>query len=99
MFIKNGWYVAATGSDITAQPVRRLICNEPIALFRTEDGQAIALADRCIFTGACPCPKDASSATASNAAITGLNMTAPGPAFMSPARTAFRGVPPFTAIR
>jgi phenylpropionate dioxygenase-like ring-hydroxylating dioxygenase large terminal subunit len=48
MFIKNGWYVAATGSDITAQPVRRLICNEPIALFRTEDGQAIALADRCI---------------------------------------------------
>lgn len=48
MFIKNGWYIAATGSNVTDQPIQRLICNDPVVLFRTADGQAVALADRCI---------------------------------------------------
>ena len=48
MFIKNGWYIAATSSDVTTAPVQKLICDEPIALYRTETGQVGALADRCI---------------------------------------------------
>ena len=48
MFIKNAWYVAASGGEVSSQPFQRLICNDPIALFRTESGNAVALADRCI---------------------------------------------------
>jgi len=48
MFIKNSWYIGATVGDVTGEPIQRLICNEPIALFRTASGQPVALADRCI---------------------------------------------------
>lgn len=48
MFLKNGWYIGATTSDVTTAPIQRVVCNEPIALYRTESGQAAALADRCV---------------------------------------------------
>jgi phenylpropionate dioxygenase-like ring-hydroxylating dioxygenase large terminal subunit len=48
MFIKNGWYIGATTSDVTTAPIQRFVCNEPIALYRTGSGQAAALADRCV---------------------------------------------------
>ncbi len=48
MFIRNGWYVAGMGAHVTTQPQQRIICNEPIVLFRTEEGRAVALTDRCI---------------------------------------------------
>ncbi|MDB5569577.1 MAG: Vanillate O-demethylase monooxygenase subunit [Hyphomicrobiales bacterium] len=47
-FLRNQWYVAAVPSEVaTAKPLRRTICNEPIVLFRGEDGIVGALTDRC----------------------------------------------------
>lgn len=48
MFVMNAWYVAAIAADVGRVPLRRVICNEPIVLFRAENGDAVALADRCI---------------------------------------------------
>lgn len=53
MFIKNTWYVAAwsheiEGSDILA----RTIISQPVMLYRKEDGEIVALQDRCCHRGA-----------------------------------------------
>ena len=45
--VKNAWYVACAGKDLQERPLGRNICNEPMALFRTESGQAHALRDLC----------------------------------------------------
>jgi len=47
MFLEDCWYVAAWGSELGAAPLARNICGEPIVLFRTGDGGAVALEDRC----------------------------------------------------
>jgi phenylpropionate dioxygenase-like ring-hydroxylating dioxygenase large terminal subunit len=44
---RNQWYIAAWSSEITREPMERWILNEPIALYRKQDGQAVALAGRC----------------------------------------------------
>ena len=51
MFIRNIWYIAGWAKDIGATPVARRICNEPIVLFRTPQGQVGALIDRCCHRG------------------------------------------------
>jgi vanillate O-demethylase monooxygenase subunit len=47
MFLKNFWYVAAESSEVGASPLGRILLNEPIVLYRTEDGAAVAFEDRC----------------------------------------------------
>ena len=47
MFLRNYWYVAASASDIGRKPFRRIIMNEPVVFYRTEDGTPVALEDRC----------------------------------------------------
>jgi vanillate O-demethylase monooxygenase subunit len=47
MYVLNTWYVAAWSTEVTRKPVRRTICEQAIVLFRTQDNEAIALADRC----------------------------------------------------
>ena len=47
MFLRNYWYVAATDSEIGRKPFRRIIMNEPMVFYRTEDGTPVALEDRC----------------------------------------------------
>ena len=47
MFLRNHWYVAATGQEVKNKPFRRIILNEPVVLFRTADGTPVALEDRC----------------------------------------------------
>ena len=44
MFLRNSWYVAAFDGKIYQT---RTLLNEPIILYRTEDGTAIALENRC----------------------------------------------------
>lgn len=44
---RNQWYVAAWSSQVGREPMERWILNEPVALFRKEDGTAVALAGRC----------------------------------------------------
>jgi phenylpropionate dioxygenase-like ring-hydroxylating dioxygenase large terminal subunit len=47
MFVKNAWYLAAMASECTVQPMARTLLNEKVVLFRTLDGAAVALEDRC----------------------------------------------------
>ncbi|MDD1476031.1 aromatic ring-hydroxylating dioxygenase subunit alpha [Arthrobacter sp. AL08] len=43
----NAWYVAAWDHEVTRKPMPRRIADRPLALYRTEDGKAVALADAC----------------------------------------------------
>jgi phenylpropionate dioxygenase-like ring-hydroxylating dioxygenase large terminal subunit len=47
MFLHNAWYVAAWDRELTRTPLARLYLDEPVVLFRTEDGTPVALEDRC----------------------------------------------------
>jgi phenylpropionate dioxygenase-like ring-hydroxylating dioxygenase large terminal subunit len=48
MFLRNHWYVAASDSEVGRKPLARMILGEPVVLFRTEDGKAVAFEDRCV---------------------------------------------------
>jgi len=52
MFIRNAWYVAAWSDEISATPLARRICGEPVVLFRDAEGQPAALLDMCCHRGA-----------------------------------------------
>lgn len=45
--IRNCWYVAGWSSDFAREPVQRFLLGDPIVLYRKEDGELVALADRC----------------------------------------------------
>lgn len=47
----NAWYVAAWSSEVAREPVPRTVCELPIVLYRRQDGQAVALVDRCAHRG------------------------------------------------
>lgn len=51
MFVLNAWYVAAWSTEVSSDPTRRVVCELPIVLFRTQAGQVAALADRCAHRG------------------------------------------------
>ena len=46
-FLRNAWYVAASSDEIGRTPLSRLLLNEPVVLYRREDGTPVALEDRC----------------------------------------------------
>ena len=43
MFVRNAWYVAAWDHEVTRTLKRRVILDEPVLLFRKDDGTAVAL--------------------------------------------------------
>ena len=43
----NQWYVAALSGEISEGLLARTVCGSPIVLFRTPDGSAAAIEDRC----------------------------------------------------
>jgi phenylpropionate dioxygenase-like ring-hydroxylating dioxygenase large terminal subunit len=48
MFLRNCWYVAAWDHEVTRMNLlRRVLLDEPVVFYRTEDGRPVALADRC----------------------------------------------------
>jgi vanillate O-demethylase monooxygenase subunit len=47
MYIRNAWYVAAWDHEIGRDLLRRVLLDEPVVLFRRENGKAVALEDRC----------------------------------------------------
>jgi len=47
MFLRNYWYVCAWSHEIVRKIMPRRILDEPIILYRTEGGAAVALADMC----------------------------------------------------
>lgn len=46
-YLMNAWYMAALSGAITREPIKRVMLDQPLVLFRTEAGAAAALADRC----------------------------------------------------
>ncbi len=47
-FLRNTWYVAMWGHDLDiGQIEQRMICSEPIAIYRKSDGNVAAIADQC----------------------------------------------------
>jgi vanillate O-demethylase monooxygenase subunit len=47
MFVRNAWYVAAWDHEVGRSMVRRIILDQPVVLYRTVEGKAVALEDRC----------------------------------------------------
>lgn len=48
MYVRNRWYVAALSDELTDAPLGRKLLDEPVVLYRTEDGTPVALEDRCL---------------------------------------------------
>lgn len=46
-FLRNCWYVAAASHELGRALVGRTLLNEPVVLYRKEDGTPVALEDRC----------------------------------------------------
>ncbi|HKQ27138.1 MAG TPA: aromatic ring-hydroxylating dioxygenase subunit alpha [Burkholderiales bacterium] len=46
-YVRNAWYVAAWDHEIGRDMLRRIIMDEPVLLYRREDGTPVALEDRC----------------------------------------------------
>ena len=47
-YLYDCWYVAAFGDEVTRAPLRRIILDEPVVLYRKLDGTPTALSDRCV---------------------------------------------------
>ena len=47
VYLRNSWYVAAWDREIGRQPLARTFLDEPVVLYRQEDGTPVALEDRC----------------------------------------------------
>jgi len=47
MFLKNAWYVAAWGDEVTRNLQQIVVLGEKICVFRTQDDEIIALEDAC----------------------------------------------------
>ncbi len=50
-YVLEAWYVVAWSHEVGPDPVRRQVCELPVALYRTRDGRAVALEDRCPHRG------------------------------------------------
>jgi phenylpropionate dioxygenase-like ring-hydroxylating dioxygenase large terminal subunit len=51
--LHENWYIAALAGEVTARkPLGRVIMQEPLVLFRSRKGQAVALIDRCLHRNA-----------------------------------------------
>ena len=47
MLLRNHWYVAAWSEDVGREPIARVMLGDAVVLYRTEDGRAVALENRC----------------------------------------------------
>ena len=47
MYLDRAWYVAAWDHEITRVPLPRMVLGRPVVFWRTGDGRAVALEDRC----------------------------------------------------
>jgi vanillate monooxygenase len=47
LFLRNQWYTVATSAELGEKPLARTVCDEPLVIFRGEDGNVAVLTDRC----------------------------------------------------
>jgi vanillate O-demethylase monooxygenase subunit len=45
--VRNAWYVAAFAQEVTRALLARMILNQPVVLYRKENGEAVAVGGRC----------------------------------------------------
>lgn len=45
--VRNQWYAASYSRDLGRKPLGRIICNEPVALYRRRDNSVVAMRDAC----------------------------------------------------
>lgn len=50
-YVRNAWYVVAWSTEVGRDPVSRRVGDDPLVLFRTQDGTAVCLTDRCAHRG------------------------------------------------
>jgi phenylpropionate dioxygenase-like ring-hydroxylating dioxygenase large terminal subunit len=48
---RNQWYVAAYSHEVSRTPMHRWIMEQPVVMYRTEEGKPVALFDRCPHRG------------------------------------------------
>ncbi len=46
-FVLDAWYPIAWGDELSEGPLGRVLLNEPVVVFKTEEGTVVALEDRC----------------------------------------------------
>ncbi|MHA1536727.1 MAG: aromatic ring-hydroxylating dioxygenase subunit alpha [Alphaproteobacteria bacterium] len=46
-YLRNCWYPAAWAEEVGREPMARTLLGEPVMLYRTKAGEAVALEDRC----------------------------------------------------
>lgn len=46
-YLRNAWYCVAWSSEIGPTPFARVILDEPVLLYRGENGRVVAMSDRC----------------------------------------------------
>jgi vanillate O-demethylase monooxygenase subunit len=51
MYLFDEWYVAALSLELESKPLSRQILGEHVALFRSQSGRVVALADQCSHRG------------------------------------------------
>ena len=47
MYLHNAWYTAGWSNEFTSKPMARTFLDEPVVLYRAENGSLVALEDRC----------------------------------------------------
>ena len=52
MFLRNCWYAATWSKDLGRGPFARTLLGEPVVMYRKENGEPVALADRCCHRAA-----------------------------------------------
>ncbi len=48
---RNQWWIAATAAEVSRTPMERTILDEPVVLYRTENGDPVAMAGLCPHRG------------------------------------------------
>lgn len=51
-YVLSSWYVVATAEEVGAAPLRRVLMDDAVVLYRSSDGHVVALRDRCVHCGA-----------------------------------------------
>ncbi len=95
MFVKNAWYAAAEASEIGRSLLGRMFLNEPVVMFRRENGVPVALADRCCHRRV-PLSKGKLIGDTLQCGYHGLRYDANGQCFEIPGQPL---VPPGTRVR
>ena len=47
IFMKEGWYCAGFSSEIVDEPLGRTFLDQPVVMYRAQDGEVVALSDIC----------------------------------------------------